>query len=113
MKFPAILAALIVAGCAGSFQSPETTVYTIRSGYVVALQAAVTYETQPRCPAEPVCSDPEIVDLLRKSDLTAKAALDAAETTVRNHPEIDAGFAIDAARNAVSAFQAILPLYVE
>jgi hypothetical protein len=113
MKLITLAFCALLTGCAGSFQSPETTVYTIRSGYVVALQGAVAYESQPRCPAEPACSKAEVVDLLRKSDLTAKAALDAAETTVRNHPEIDADFAIEAARNAVSAFQAILPLYVE
>jgi len=112
MKYALIgFLALLTVGCAGSFDSPAKSVYQIRSGYTSILVGAVQYESLPRCPAEPVCSDPDVVDVMRKADLTAKDALDAAETTVRSHPEIDASFAIAAAENAVAALKSILVTY--
>lgn len=106
-----IFLALSLTACAGSFSSPEKSVFQTRSGYVTLLTAAVQYESLPRCPAEPVCSDPDVVDIMRKADLTAKSALDAAENTVRNHPEINGEFAVAAAQNAVEAMRQILVTY--
>lgn len=105
--------ALSLTACAGAFDSPEKSVYQIRSGYTTLLVAAVQYESLVRCPetTEKLCSDPKVVDILRKADTTAEAALDAAEDTVRNHPEINGEFAVAAAENAVEAFRTILTTY--
>lgn len=114
MKALYILAIVgLLGGCAGAVDSPAKTVFEIRSGYLVVLTAAEGYESLPRCPetTSKICSDPDIVDVIRKADLTAKDALDAAETTVRQHPEINAEFAIAAAQNAVEAMKSILLTY--
>lgn len=111
--FISVAVALTLTACAGAFNSPEKAVYQIRSGYTTLLVAAVQYESLVRCPetTEKLCSDPGVVDILRKADTTAEAALDAAEDTVRNHPEIDGEFAVAAAENAVEAFRTILTTY--
>ncbi len=112
---PIILTGVVLTACSTDSQttSPAKTVFQIRSTYVSVLTLAEGYEGLPRCPetTSKVCSDPDVVDIIRKSDLTAKDALDAAETTVRSHPELDATFAISAADNAVAALQNILTRY--
>lgn len=103
----------LVAGCASAVDSPAKAVFQLRSGYVAVLTVAEGYEGLPRCPetVEKLCSDPDVVDVIRKADLTAKDALDAAELTVRSHPEVNAEFAIAAAENAVDAMRSILATY--
>lgn len=112
MKYLLIASLFFVTACAGN-GDPETVVFQTRTGYTSLLVAAVQYESLPRCPetTDKLCSDPGIVEILRKADDTAKAALDAAENTVRNHPEIDADFAVAAAQNAVEALRVILTTY--
>lgn len=104
------IAALTLASCAGS---PQKDIFTIRSGYDAAFLApAVHYAALPRCPtADNICSDAKVIVTLQKADAAAKATLDAAEDTIRNHPTLDATAAIAAATNAISAAEKIIIVY--
>lgn len=111
----AVFTIALLTSCA-LFQGkpPATVVFEIRSGYDAAvLVPAAHYNTLTRCatPAVQPCSDPKVVDILRKADAAAKATLDAAEDTVRNHPTVDASFAVAAAQNAVDAAVKIIATY--
>jgi alkylhydroperoxidase family enzyme len=105
--------ALLLAGCTiGEPRSPAAMVFDIRAAYDTGVLApAVAYASLPRCPAVPACADPSVVVVIRKADAAALSALDGAEKTVRDHPDLDAAAAIDAARNAVKAAQQILAIY--
>ncbi len=114
------LTALGMSACAG--KPPATDVFEIRAGYDATVLAPISaYATLPACPATsapaaaatgaPVCKDARVLAKLVQADSAAKAALDAAETTVRQHPEMDASTAVAAAQNAVTAAQTILATY--
>jgi hypothetical protein len=113
----AVAGALALApmlGACANMDSAEKTVFQIRAAYDAGpLVLATNYESLPRCGAvEPkICSDPGVVEELRKADLSALASLDAAESFVGNHPEMDASDAIEAANLAVSVFAQILANY--
>ena len=117
----AVLLALGLASLAGACatKAAATDVFELRAGYDATVLAPMAgYARLPPClshvaPAQgaPVCSDPAVVDQLRKADSAAKAALDAAEETVRQHPTMDATAAIAAAENAVAAVKVILTTY--
>jgi hypothetical protein len=116
-----LLATLGMSACAS--KPPTTQVFEIRAGYDAAVLAPMAgYAQLPPCPptgapaapsatSAPVCADQEVLDQLRKADTAAKATLDAAETTVRQNPKMDASTAIAAAQNAVAAAQTILATY--
>lgn len=102
-----VLGALV--GCAsppgGGSTSPEQAVFAAKSNYAVALNVAVAYRRLPACasPAVLPCHDPQVLAQLRKADIVANGALDAAESAVRS-PAIGK----DAASRAVAAANAAL-----
>jgi hypothetical protein len=96
--------------------SPTAQVYAAKVGYEAALVAAVKYNNLPRCglpSASPLCSDVSAIAEIRKAANSAKAALDAAEATVRTPgASSDARTLIVAgAVNSVAALQAVLVNY--
>lgn len=114
LVLPLAAAILALGGCdtlKGAFSTPEKSVFTIRAGYdATVLVPAVAYESLPRCAegvAQP-CSDTGVVEAIRAGDLAAKAALDSAETLVRNFPDSASDDAIQAAESAVEAVRKIL-----
>ena len=109
----ALVLTVLLSACANT-DSAEKTVFQIRAAYDAGpLVLATNYESLPRCSSveSKICSDSEVVEELRKADLSALAALDAAESFVRNHPDLDASDAIKAANLAVSVFAQILANY--
>jgi hypothetical protein len=112
---PVVAALLLVSACGAlTGGTPAADVFAMRAGYNAAFLApAVAYNALPRC-AEAVpqpCSQQSVVSQLRKADAAAKAALDAAETVVRDAPGVDARTAINAAREAIGAAVAIVAIY--
>ncbi len=108
----ALTGALLLAACAGI--TPNKAVFDARGAYDVLLNGAAAYSTLPRCEeqnAPKICSKQAVVDQMRKADAAAKATLDAAEDTVRNHPDMNASAAIAAAQNAVTALSVIFDVY--
>lgn len=92
-------------------KTPQQAVFLAESQYGVALKVALKYESLPRCgaAAAALCSDAAIVAKIRLSQLAARAALDAAESTVRN-PVFGVSAmesAVIAATNAVQAFDKV------
>lgn len=115
-----VKAAIAVVGLAALYGCPsvnieggQTRVFQVRTLYTAALTAAVEYESLPRCEQTELtlCSDTSVVAEIRNADLSAKAALDGAESFVRTHPELDASSAITAAVSAVETFKQILEIY--
>lgn len=92
-------------------KTPQQAVFLAEGQYGVALKVALSYESLPRCggTVPKLCSDKTIVEKLRLSQLAARAALDAAESTVRN-PVFGVSAmesAVIAATNAVQAFDKV------
>lgn len=112
-QFIAGIVALVLASCATIFPAPQTpaqSVYEAKAAFLVALRAADDYAALPRCPAQTVCSDADIVAAIRVSAKAAQASLDAAQIVVTD-PAFKNGDAlqkaITAANGAVSAFAAV------
>jgi hypothetical protein len=115
-KLIGIAAAFIMTtgflGCAND--TADQSVFNIRAGYVAGpLTLATAYESLPRCTetTSKGCSDPKVVEQLRKADLAAKSALDNAEFFVRNHGDLEAKDAIEAARSAIASMSKIITIY--
>ncbi len=119
-----VLALLLTAGLglAACADTPATTVFEIRAGYDAAVLVPMSaYAQLPACPAAanaapaagqaPVCADAGVLAQLAKADTAAKAAMDAAEDVVRNHPNLDSAAATAAANDAIAAASAILATY--
>lgn len=97
---------LVMAGCAAP-QSPQQSVFQAKSGYAVALTAAVTYKRLPDCTKAPQpCSDKAVVAQLQKADNVAATALDSAESAVRTP-----GFGKDVVNSAIAAANAALAAF--
>lgn len=98
---------LVMAGCAAP-QSPQQSVFQAKSGYAVALTAAVTYKKLPPCgqPVKMPCSDKAVVAQLQKADNVAATALDSAESAVRTP-----GFGKDVVNSAIAAANAALAAF--
>lgn len=108
-----LLLALGLAACSAA-PSPVAVVFEARSGYDAGpLNGMEAYSQIVRCPqpAGTMCSQQSVVDSMRKGDASAKAALDAAEDTVRNQPTVDSSFVIAAMQNAIKAVVAIMTTY--
>lgn len=104
---------LLCAACAGPSDT-ATSFYKAEAGYTAALQAAAAYVGLPRCEAAnapKVCSKQAVVDQIRPAANSAQATVLAAEDTIRNHPDIDASFAVAAAQNAAQALGVVLGQY--
>jgi hypothetical protein len=115
-KILGLAAAFVVTagfvGCAND--DVDQSVFNLRAGYVAGpLTLATAYESLPRCSATitKACSKIEVVEQLRKADLAAKAALDNAEFFARNHGDVAAKDAVDAARSAIAAMSQIITIY--
>jgi len=113
----ATAAALVVAAGLGlglaacADKPPATGLFETRAAYDASvLTPLVQYHRLPACPtaAGVACKDAGIDALLIKADADAKAALDAAEDAVRNHPGTDPTSLIADAQNAANAVAAIL-----
>ncbi|MCG8597249.1 MAG: hypothetical protein MI785_23155 [Kiloniellales bacterium] len=108
---PCLLAAL--AACASlEAETPAQRVFALKAEYRAVLALAVGYESLPRCPVAPtpVCSEPAVVDLLRRADGRAEIALDGAEQVVRSPAASEgaAALALEAAGAAVAVFRQLL-----
>jgi hypothetical protein len=89
----------------------QRAVFDAKTGYAVALTAAVAYKRLAPCTGTnaPLCSKPAVVAQLQKADTVAAAALDSAESVVRT-PGFGANIvssAVQAATAAVGAFVSI------
>jgi hypothetical protein len=99
-------------GCASTPGDRNAAFFKAEAGYTAVLQAASQYVALPRCPeAKPICSDQAVVDAIRPAANSADATVQSAEDLIRNHPDIDAQFAIDAATAAVQSLSTILTTY--
>jgi hypothetical protein len=112
-QFIAAAVALLLASCADLFPAPQTpaqAVFESKAAFLVALRTADDYAALPRCPAQPICSDTNVVAAIERSAKAAQTGLDAAQAVVTD-PAFHNGDAmqkaIAAADGAVSAFAAI------
>ena len=113
----AAAAAMLMVMCLGlglsacASKPPATVLFETRAAYDASVLAPlVQYHSLPACPAAAgvVCKDTTVDAQLIKADADAKAALDAAEDAVRNHPGTDPTSLIADAQNAANAVAAIL-----
>jgi len=111
-----VAALLVIAGlglglAACADKPPATVLFETRAAYDASVLAPlVQYHRLPACPAAAgvVCKDTTVDAQLIKADADAKAALDAAEEAVRNHPGTDPTSLIADAQNTANAVAAIL-----
>lgn len=109
------LSPVLVASCTPT-NTPAQAVYQAKADYEAALALAVKYHNQPACTpgTNPLlCSDPRVVDVLRKADNAAEATLNNAEATVRSSTATtnQQQLAVQAAQSAVQALSAVLQQY--
>ena len=113
---PFILFLFLLAGCATRVgDTPAQVVYGLQADYNAALAIALAYESQPRCEdgqdlTEAVCSDPEVVEIIRAADDKAWAGIAAAQDVVLTPGATDdaVSLAIASARAAVDVFEAVI-----
>lgn len=87
MKKLLVVALLALAACATtSPQSPAQAVYAATLAYDTALSVAVAYRKLPPCVqgGGPICSDAAVVAKLQVADISAFAAINAAQRLVRD-----------------------------
>lgn len=111
MRFAPILLALSLAACAG-IPNPvsQTTVYDLENSYGIIQAQAIAYVSFPLCPhgtsvSQSVarhCSIDTAVVAIGKADRDARAAIDRAESFVRNNPTVSPLKAISEAQNAIN-----------
>jgi hypothetical protein len=119
----ATLAVLLagVAGCAGNAPAlsppPKSGTSQVAAAALAQeyldkfLTPATAYALSPRCPqpAGAACSDPAIIVKLQAAQKSARRALDAAQHFADAAPTADASGALSAARQALTAAEAIIP----
>jgi len=99
-----------------AMDAANKSAYTAKAGYAAALVVAAQYVKLPRCekPSAPaLCSKQAVVDQIRKADLAADAATQAAENAVRTlgtDPMIVTA-AVEAATQSVTALTTITNVY--
>lgn len=110
----AVLALLAIGGCQTlglqTPANPQQAVFALKATLFTITKTATNYTSLPRCPYAGVCSDQAAVDTIVKSIVSADAAVEAAEMTVRD-PVFNgdpASATIVAAENSVTALQKIL-----
>lgn len=101
---------VFLAACSGSkTPSAPITLFTVKSVYAAALEAAVAYESLPRCSAKKEiylnCSQEVVVDKLRKASDNANAAIKAAEAALETGGASEA--ALNNANDSVSRFHSL------
>lgn len=107
----------LIAACAqfGSPQTAQQKVFAAGTVYETAVKAALVYVNLPRCvtPKAQPCSEPGVVDEIKKADNVAFAALTQAKAVVTD-PTKTATVANAAAASVESAlvvFNAVLSQY--
>lgn len=108
--------ALSLSGCATVNPSgvdpkdPGKTVFLATLAYDAALSAAIVYQELPKCPAKPLCSDPNVVATIQTADKVAYEALSSAQKIVRSidasHPALETAAAW--ASEAIGAFTKVV-----
>jgi hypothetical protein len=106
-----VVVGLWLSGCSSLPEDPRTAVFAAKERYAVALTVAVEYESLPRCNGEAVsvCSEPSVVEVIRKVDSAAIAALDNAESVVRSI-DSDTGAIELAVTSAVAAVNTMVEI---
>lgn len=114
-----LLACVGLAACATrEADTWQQQVFGLQADYNALLTVALVYESQPRCAAGQTtlktgCSQSGVVAEIRRADMAAFAAIEAAQNTVRS-PLASAGqitLALTAATNAVGALRKIMTTY--
>ena len=113
-KLTTLALALVLSACA-SIQNPvsRNQLYGIEAAYGVALSAAVGYRNLPLCHRGEsptlynICAQRSVILALQAADRKAEVAIAEANDFVRNYPTLNAAQAIQAASNAVAAFNQI------
>lgn len=107
--FLALALALPLVACetpAPMPQTPQQRLYALQAGYTSAVQEMAAYEARPRCDSPGadrlMCSDPQAVEAMRRSDRVVFAALQAA----RAQPTEPA---VSALAEALRALRASIP----
>ena len=115
MKYAVIGFALLLAACASQVaQTPEQKAYALQSDYNGLLEAALTYESLPRCDVAPdPCSDEDVVQAIRDADTVAFNALQGVQQALRGGSETELLDALTILNNALFDFQRILARRVE
>lgn len=101
----------------GGAETPAQVVFALKSRYEVALIAANKYEDFKRCTVVPKttpCSDPEVVQAIRRADNAVKLAMDAAERVVRDPNALKStkDLVIASARESLSALTVLIADYI-
>lgn len=112
----AMFAVALLSGCASQeAQTPAQRVYALQADYNAVLAVAVTYESQKRCTTTVIaaCSSVTVVNELRRGDDAARAALKAAQDTVRTPGATSSTIntVLVGAANAIQAFRTIAKTY--
>lgn len=112
----ALLVIPLMVGCSSvNTTVPAKAAYDAKAAYGIALVAATAYARLPRCTdgGPKLCSDPAILAQMRKADLAADAATQAAENAVRalGSSPTAVQAALVAEQQAVAAFKTITDLY--
>jgi hypothetical protein len=106
-----------LTACGGVPQSPQQSVFEIKSTYGVTLNAAANYAELPPCNASrgQPCAEGKVVAQLKKAEPAARATLDAAENVVRTPGFGDnvVKSSVKAAQEALRAFSVIVSTYVK
>lgn len=109
-KLLPLLAVLLIVGCTKP-ETPAQTVYAAQSSYNIAATIATKYLALPRCTptAPPLCSTPETVLLIKKTDTVAYNSIRAAQVVIRTPGIEESKTALVAAtaKSAVGAFVSI------
>jgi len=118
---PALILGLIFAssvalgGCASRVaETPAQKIYALQADYAAMLEAALAYESLPRCVEDnsvpSPCSDSAIVEGIRKADIVAYEAIGTARETIRASPADIQGIdlALLSARQAIDGLARII-----
>ena len=100
-------------GCSTTPKAPDQVVYAAEGAHRAALVLAIAYKRLPQCPEQaPVCSKPEVLEILRHTDNAAAAAILAARKAVCTVATNEAGkrvcksaFSEDVIQNAIASMQ--------
>ena len=114
----AVLSCTAFGGCAGTgtHATPQTTVYSAKEQFSMALSFANWYKNLAPCTDVKtivVCSSPTVVDKLRVAANSANTAIQAAEDTVRTpgyDPTTFTGLSMTATNAVTALLQIILTI---
>lgn len=108
-------AVLSLTACASRIaETRAQKIFALQSDYAAMLEAALAYESLPRCVDDMVdetpCSDPAVVATIRKADIVAFEAIGAARETIRASPADQQGIdlALLSARQALNGLARIV-----